>query len=299
MTPELWKVAVDAPLPTALTYRAPSEMHLERGRSVVVPLGNRKVPGVILERATDSEYKLKDIVSLDEQKPILHEAYLKWIEWLAKYYIHPIGHVVEMTFPPLPKQEKARKSKKAPIAQASHSPSAKPVLTEEQARVIRDIESHKGFATHLVHGVTGSGKTEIYMRLLEDVVARGEQGIVLVPEISLTPQLVERFVNRLGDAVAVIHSHLTPREKTNQWWAMVEGRKQILIGARSALFCPLPKLGMIVIDEEHESSFKQDEQLKYHARDAAIMLAKFSNCPIVLGSATPSLESWQNAKLGR
>ncbi|RYZ79384.1 MAG: primosomal protein N', partial [Proteobacteria bacterium] len=92
---------------------------------------------------------------------------------------------------------------------------------------------------------------------------------------------------------------LTPREKTNQWWAMVEGKKQILIGARSALFCPLPKLGMIVIDEEHETSFKQDEKLKYHARDAAVMLAKFSACPVVLGSATPSLESWQNAKSGR
>jgi primosomal protein N' (replication factor Y) len=302
-TPELWKVAVDAPLPTTLTYRAPADMRslLARGKSVLVPLGkSRQVPGVLIEptTATSEEFKLKDIVAADDTKPLLHEPFLKWLEWLARYYVHPIGHVVEMTFPPLPKQEKARKSKKAPVI-GEQKIAPKPVLTEEQARVIADIEAQKGFATHLVHGVTGSGKTEIYMRLLEDVLARGEQGIVLVPEISLTPQLVDRFVNRLGDAVAVIHSHLTPREKTNQWWAMVEGRKQILIGARSALFCPLPKLGMIVIDEEHESSFKQDEQLKYHARDAAIMLAKFSDCPIVLGSATPSLESWQNAKQGR
>lgn len=303
--PELWKVAVDAPLPTTLTYRIPLELraneHVRRGQSVLVPLGKgRKVAGVLIGPNEDpiGKFKLKDIVSIDEEKPRLHDSFLKWLEWLAKYYVHPIGHVVEMTFPPLPRKEKQRKSKKSPVA-PEQVETARPTLTEEQARVIKDIESQPGFAAHLVHGVTGSGKTEIYMRLLEDVVKRGQQGIVLVPEISLTPQLVERFVNRLGNAVAVIHSHLTPREKTNQWWAMVEGKKQILIGARSALFCPLPNLGMIVIDEEHESSFKQDEQLKYHARDAAIMLAKFSNCPIVLGSATPSLESWHNAKLGR
>jgi primosomal protein N' (replication factor Y) len=303
MTPELWRVAVDAPLPTTLTYRAPPEMrsHLERGKSVLVPMGRgagRQIPGVLIEPATTSEFKLKDISAVDESKPILHEPFLKWLEWLSRYYVHPIGHVVEMTFPPLLKQEKTRKSKRAPVT-GEQRIIPRPTLTEEQARVIADVESHKGFAAHLVHGVTGSGKTEIYMRLLEDVVARGEQGIVLVPEISLTPQLVDRFVNRLGDAVAVIHSHLTPREKTNQWWAMVEGRKQILIGARSALFCPLPKLGMIVVDEEHETSFKQDDHLKYHARDAAVMLGKFSSCPVVLGSATPSLESWQNAKQGR
>ncbi len=304
LAPELWKVAVDAPLPATLTYKIPLELRssaqIRRGQSVVVPLGSRKIPGVLLEPTTlgATEFKLKNIISIDETKPLLHESFLKWLEWLAKYYIHPIGHVVEMTFPPLPKKDKLRKSKKSSVA-PERRPDFRPTLMDEQAKVIRDIESQKGFATHLVHGVTGSGKTEIYMRLLEDVIKRGEQGLVLVPEISLTPQLVERFVNRLGDAVAVIHSHLTPREKTTQWWAMVEEKKQILIGARSALFCPLPKLGMIVIDEEHESSFKQDEQLKYHARDAAIMLAKFSNCPIILGSATPSLESWQNAKLGR
>ncbi len=303
--PELWRVAVDAPLPTTLTYRAALDLRsnplLRRGQSVLVPLGKgRKVPGVLISpnESSGSEFKLKDIVSIDEDKPLLHDAYLKWIEWLARYYVHPIGHVVEMTFPPLPRKEKQRKSKKSPVA-PEQVETARPTLTVEQARVINDIKAQPGFNAHLVHGVTGSGKTEIYMRLLEEVVNRGEQGIVLVPEISLTPQLVERFVNRLGNAVAVIHSHLTPREKTNQWWAMVEGKKQILIGARSALFCPLPKLGMIVVDEEHESSFKQDEQLKYHARDAAIMLAKFSNCPVILGSATPSLESWQNAKLGR
>lgn len=300
----LWRIAVDAPLPEPLTYRAPDELkaRLARGVSVLVPLGkSRKVPGVLLEPAETSNaaFKLKDVVAIDETKPVLHDSFLKWLEWLARYYVHPIGQVVEMTFPPLPKTDKQRKTHKAPVAPEQIVEASRPTLTDEQARVIRDIEAAPGFGAHLVHGVTGSGKTEIYMRLLEDVVKRGQQGLVLVPEISLTPQLVERFVNRLGNAVAVIHSHLTPREKTNQWWAMVEGKKQILIGARSALFCPLPNLGMIVVDEEHEASFKQEEQLKYHARDAAVMLAKFSDCPIVLGSATPSLETWYNTQLGR
>lgn len=303
---EHWLIAVEAPLPQALTYRAPMELRADpaftRGASVIVPLGSRKIPGVLLGpvdlKGEESAFVIKNIVSIDAERPPLHESFVQWLEWLAKYYLHPIGLVTEMAFPPLIRKEKKRKSNKAPIAPVN-APVAAPTLTEEQATVVSAIQAAPGFGAHLIHGVTGSGKTEIYMRLLEDVVARGQQGIVLVPEISLTPQLIDRFTARLGQAVAVIHSHLTPREKTDQWWAMIEGKKQILIGARSALFCPLPKLGMIVIDEEHESSFKQDEKLKYHARDAAVMLAKFMNCPVILGSATPSLESWQNTKLGR
>jgi primosomal protein N' (replication factor Y) len=301
---QLWKVAVEAPLQTSLTYRVPEELRndvrMRRGQSVMVPLGKRKVAGILLGPGEpDGGFKLRDVVSVDEERPCLHEPFLQWLEWLSRYYLHPIGQVVEMAFPPLARATNARqKTRKAPVA-PDLGLDERHELTEEQARVINDIKAHPGFHGHLVHGVTGSGKTEIYMRLLEDVVANGQQGIVLVPEISLTPQLIERFTRRLGNAVAVIHSHLTAREKTNQWWAMLEGKKQILIGARSALFCPLPRLGMIVIDEEHESSFKQDEKLKYNARDAAVMLAKFSNCPVVLGSATPSLESWHNAQTGR
>ncbi len=306
-TNQLWQVAVDAPLPSALTYQIPqafsNDPRLRRGHCVRVPLGRRAVSGVLLGPGEISgNYKVKEILDFTEERPVLPESFLRWLEWLAKYYVHPIGSVVESCFPPLPKAKAhARRSKKSPVvpeleADVPHD------LTAEQRQVIGDIGNlggQSGFHAHLVHGVTGSGKTEIYMRLLQEVIARGQQGLLLVPEISLTPQLIDRFSRRLGTAIAVIHSHLTPREKTNQWWAMLEGEKSILIGARSALFCPLPRLGMIVVDEEHESSFKQDEKLKYHARDAAVMLGKFSNCPVVLGSATPSLESWHNAQTGR
>jgi primosomal protein N' (replication factor Y) (superfamily II helicase) len=300
---EFWKVAVEAPLPSALTYRLPENFRQDsricRGQGVIVPLGKRRVNGILLGPSSDEgSFKLKDIIDVDDGRPCLPEAFLQWTEWLSRYYIHPLGQVMEMAFPPLSRATKERKSKKSPVTPELPS-SVAPELTKEQVKAIGDIEAAPGFGVHLVHGVTGSGKTEIYMHLLESVVKQGRQGIVLVPEISLTPQLIDRFTRRLGNAVAVIHSHLTPREKTNQWWAMLEGKKQVLIGARSALFCPLPALGMIVIDEEHESSFKQDEKLKYHARDAAVMLAKFSGCPVVLGSATPSLETWQNAQSGR
>lgn len=302
--PSLWKIAVEAPLPTSLTYRVPEELRgdprLRRGQCVTVPLGKRKVTGLLLSGSEDpGEFKLKDIISIDEDRPCLHEPFIRWLEWLARYYIHPIGQVVEMAFPPLSRAKTARNKTRKSAVVPDREKTNPPELTEEQRQVIDAIQSERGFQTHLVHGVTGSGKTEVYMRLLENVIANGQQGIVLVPEISLTPQLIERFTQRLGNAVAVIHSHLTPREKTDQWWAMLEGKKQVLIGARSALFCPLPRLGMIVVDEEHESSFKQDEKLKYHARDAAIMLGKFSDCPVVLGSATPSLETWHNAQMGR
>jgi primosomal protein N' (replication factor Y) len=295
----MWSVAVDAPLPTALTYAFNHEQpQTMRGRSVLVPLGRRKVHGVLMAPTAQPEasMRIKSVESLIEERPQLHESYLTWLEWLAKYYAHPIGQVVEMAFPPLLK--KGGRTRKGAIV-ADEIPQPKPTLTDEQNQVYTAISQSSKFAVHLLFGVTGSGKTEVYLRLIQDVLARGQQVIVLVPEISLTPQLVQRFAARFGHQVAVIHSHLTTREKTNQWWQVIDGHKQILIGARSALFCPAANLGLIVVDEEHESSFKQEEMLKYHARDAAVMLAKFSDCPIVLGSATPSLESWKNASEGR
>ncbi len=303
MNLDAWSVAVDAPIHEALTYLAPEVLQssLQRGLSVDVPLGRRKAKGVLLRpvgRPPDPEIKLKQILSIEAEYPALPEFFLKWLEWVAQYYFHPVGSVMSLAFPPLKKATKERASSRGPVVKAQE-PSVRPTLTEEQTRVVQAVLQHPQFSTHLVFGVTGSGKTEIYMQLLEKVLAQGKRGLVLVPEISLTPQLVQRFAARFGDQIAVMHSQLTERERTNQWWEIVENKKSILIGARSALFCPIDNLGMIVVDEEHEASFKQEEKLKYQGRDAAIMLAKFADCPVILGSATPSLESWKNAKEGR
>ncbi|WP_374029414.1 primosomal protein N' [Bdellovibrio bacteriovorus] len=293
----LWRVAVDAPLPEALTYSFNGP--LQRGQLVNVPLGRRKVKGLVLG-PTDKvpDFEIKSIDSIDEEYQALPEPFVKWLEWLAQYYIHPIGQVVQSAFPPLRKTDKQRQSKRPPVIPKLESDSALH-LTEEQETCFKDISQHAHFSTHLVFGVTGSGKTEVYLRLLDKVLQEGKRGLVLVPEISLTPQLIQRFARRFGDKIAALHSQLTDRERTNQWWDIVEGRKSILIGARSALFCPIEDLGLIIVDEEHEPSFKQDEKLKYNGRDAAVMMGKMMNCPVVLGSATPSLESWKNAQEGK
>ncbi len=154
-----------------------------------------------------------------------------------------------------------------------------------------------GFHAFLLHGVTGSGKTEIYLKAIEEVVRQGKEAIVLVPEISLTPQTIERFSGRCG-TVAVLHSHLTDAERGAYWRRVATGHVQVVVGARSAVFAPTRKLGLIVIDEEHETSFKQEATPRYHARDVAVMRARLEDIPIVMGTATPSLESWANAARG-
>ncbi|HEX7674589.1 MAG TPA: primosomal protein N' [Bdellovibrio sp.] len=297
MSDTLWKVAVDAPLPEALTYKFSES--LQRGQLVDVPLGKRKVKGLALGTTTEvPAFEIKSIASIDEEYRPLPEPFVKWLEWLASYYLHPVGQVVQSAFPPLKKTDKQRASKRAPVI-PQLSADSELDLTPEQKTCFESISQHSGFSTHLLFGVTGSGKTEVYLRLLDKVLKEGKRGLVLVPEISLTPQLVQRFARRFGDKIAAMHSQLTDRERTNQWWDIVDGKKSILIGARSALFCPIEDLGLIIVDEEHEPSFKQDEKLKYNGRDAAVMLGKMMNCPVVLGSATPSLETWKNAQEGK
>ncbi len=162
--------------------------------------------------------------------------------------------------------------------------------------------SETGWKPILLHGVTGSGKTEIYLQAIQLVLDRGQTAIMLVPEISLTPQTVERLKSRFSAAqetVAVLHSHLSEGERHDEWHKIADGRARIVIGARSAIFAPLENLGLIVVDEEHENSYKQEETPRYHGRDIAVLRASFENCPVILGSATPSLESFRNAQTGK
>ncbi|MEC9096513.1 MAG: primosomal protein N' [Planctomycetota bacterium] len=173
-------------------------------------------------------------------------------------------------------------------------------LNQDQRRALDVItsavqqEQHK---TILVHGITGSGKTEVYIQAIEEVISYGRQAIVLVPEISLTPQTRQRFRSRF-DSVAVLHSHLSDAERHWHWQQIANGEVQVVVGARSAVFAPTPRLGLIVLDEEHETSFKQETTPRYHARDVAVKRAQLQNIPLVLGSATPALETWHKAKTG-
>ena len=170
------------------------------------------------------------------------------------------------------------------------------VLNQEQQMVVDKVlgieNAYRGF---LLYGVTGAGKTEVYMNIIEGVIQRGKTAIMLVPEISLTPQIVERFVRRFGERVAILHSGLSDGEKYDEYRKIQEKKVDIVVGARSAIFAPLQNLGIIVIDEEHSSTYKQDNHPRYHARDIAILRAKYHKCPVLFGSATPSLESMARA----
>jgi primosomal protein N' (replication factor Y) len=176
-------------------------------------------------------------------------------------------------------------------------------LTKDQQNVADEVLftiNESKFQTFLLHGVTGSGKTQVYIELAKQVLNKNKTVLILVPEISLTPQITSRFFNNFGDTVTVIHSRMSDGERFDAWRRVLKGKSKIVIGARSALFAPLDKIGLIVVDEEHDGSYKQADQIpKYNARDAAVVLANINNCPVVLGSATPSIESMYNAEIGK
>ena len=176
------------------------------------------------------------------------------------------------------------------------------ILNSEQEQAFRKIEhrlKEGGFETFLLHGVTGSGKTEVYLRAMEQARRAGRSSLILIPEISLTPQLIDRVNARFPGRVGILHSALSAAERWAQWWHVIRGNVDVVVGARSAVFAPLANLGLIIVDEEHDPSYKQEEGLRYNGRDVAVMRGKLSACPVILGSATPAIESYQNSLDGR
>lgn len=185
---------------------------------------------------------------------------------------------------------------------ATDIPSLWDKLTEEQQKATAAIKEHiedSTYGSFLLHGVTGSGKTEVYLELIIEALKRKRSALIIVPEIALTPQLTDRFSARLKQSVAVLHSSLKQSDRWRHWSDLLSGRVAVAIGARSALFAPMKDLGIVVVDEEHDGSFKQGEGIRYNARDLALVRAKLASCPIVLGSATPSLETFYNASIGK
>ncbi|MGX5731451.1 primosomal protein N' [Pseudoxanthomonas beigongshangi] len=187
----------------------------------------------------------------------------------------------------------------APAGLVDAAPRPGPALNEEQQAAADALAAAHGFAPFLLDGVTGSGKTEVYLGAIADCLARGRQVLVLVPEIGLTPQTLARFRARLGVPVHVLHSGLNDNERARTWGACARGEARVIVGTRSAVFTPLPEAGLIIVDEEHDGSYKQQDGIRYHARDFALVRAKALDVPIILGSATPSLETLHNARSGR
>ncbi|MCE1181572.1 MAG: primosomal protein N' [Rhodocyclales bacterium] len=295
------RVALDLPLHRLFDYRAENVSTAEIGLRVRVPFGRGEKIGVIVEVAESSDWPLDQLKAAGDilrDLPPLPRDFLNLCQFASNYYQAPLGEVILQALPvgikrlDPPERRAGRKAKKI-------AASERPALTEEQQNAIATV-APSGFAVHLLHGVTGSGKTEVYLRLVERALALGRQALLLVPEINLTPQLEERVRARFADTEVVsLHSELAEAARERNWRAAFAGEARIVLGTRLSVFTPLPELGLIVVDEEHDASFKQQDGMRYSARDVAVFRARQFDIPIVLGSATPSLESWANAQGGR
>ncbi|MBN1283705.1 MAG: primosomal protein N' [Proteobacteria bacterium] len=301
-------LAIPSPIRSAFTYSVPEGASLEPGMRVLVEFRKKSAIGVVLSLRENlpegvAPGRIKPIVEVLDESPSLSAPLLELMQWMSSYYFAPIGEAVRAALParmldPAPPRT-TRPSAPAEIA-ALHEDAF--LLTAEQSFAIEEIAGRarsNAHSTCLIHGVTGSGKTEVYLRLFERLAAEGRQGLLLVPEIGLTPQLAGRAAARFGERVAVYHSALTDAQRHAQWRRMRSGEVDVVIGTRSALFAPLPSLGAIVVDEEHDGSYKQDEGFTYNGRDCAVMRAHLEKVLCVLGSATPSLESAANARSGK
>ncbi|MBI4212260.1 MAG: primosomal protein N' [Deltaproteobacteria bacterium] len=300
-------VAVPARVFHPFTYSLPIDTPVSPGCRVVVPFHRRHLIGVVLEILPTgpkdvSPGKIKPVEQVLDHSPLFSPPLLELIRWMAHYYCAPIGEVFRAA---LPKRLMTLASPKTTRPTAPHeltafrSEAPKPTLTQEQQSAVDKILQGETSNPFLLHGITGSGKTEIYLRVFEEVTMRGGQSLLLVPEIGLTPQLTSRVVARFGNRVAVYHSGLTDAQRHFEWERIRKGDVDVVVGTRSALFTPLPNLKAIVVDEEHDSSYKQEDGFLYHGRDAAVMRGKLEQAIVVLGSATPSFESFSNAKSGK
>ncbi|MEM6562279.1 MAG: primosomal protein N', partial [Planctomycetota bacterium] len=369
-------VALEQSIDKELDYEVPANLwdEVKIGQRVRVPLGrgNKLAFGYVVGLHREQRYpKTKPIRAIADPRPLVDGPLLELARWIGRYYVCPIGTVIDSILPSAVKKrvgigyvtmcalamsrdavQDLLETTKAPKRRAllgrllqveeggeielvklaseagvkpptvrklsklgvitlrnvadlpalsvpKHWSGTKqqPLTLSAEQRVVMDNLAPRladGFSVNLLHGVTGSGKTEVYLQAIAKVVEGGRQAIVLVPEIALTPQTVRRFTGRF-EKVAVLHSGLTAGARHRFWQQIAASQADVVVGARSAIFAPVPKLGIVVVDEEHENSYKQDQAPRYHARDVAIKRAQMAGCAVVLGSATPSLESWARA----
>ena len=300
------QVALDVPLNTAFDFRLPPGMSATPGTLVVVPFGRTERVGVVVGLAAQSqvpESRMRDVVRVVDDLAALDDRTLELLGFCAQYYQRPLGEALLTSLPPRLRQVRRRRLRLPELhaAPPDPRPGTAPALTAEQADAVSRLRQHLGqFRASLLHGVTGSGKTEVYLQLIEAALVRGERALMLVPEIGLTPQLEGRVRARFpGERIAILHSQLGEGARAMEWVAAQSGSARIVLGTRLAALAPIPGLGLIVIDEEHDASYKQQDGLRYSARDVATRRAQLAGVPVILGSATPSLESWANAEAGR
>lgn len=310
------RVVLDIPRQEAFDYRC--EHPVQKGQRVIVPFGSRQLIGVVIELlpapAFDPE-QIRDVEQVLDDLPAFSASWLALAQFASRYYQRSLGEVILPVLPNglrKPTAYLGKRSAGGPVARADRkkrgtvAPAlASPiVLNAQQQHAVQKISQSDGYAAYLLHGVTGSGKTEVYLHAALTFLQRGQQILMLVPEINLTPQLETAVRARFADIVApdeiaVFHSGLADGERIKAWADAQRGKLKVLLGTRMAIFAPLDNPGLIIVDEEHDASYKQQEGLRYSARDLAVWRAHHAGIPLVLGSATPSLETWHHALSGR
>ncbi len=301
------RLALPLPLRKYFDYLPPENIDFKAlipGIRVQVPFQQRSLVGILVsvENKSDVPYaKLKRAQAILDTQPLVPEDVYKLCLWAAEYYHYSVGEVLASALPTLLRKGKPAilkvRKKEEDIAEKD---TALELNADQQFAVQQINQAKETFQVFLLNGVTGSGKTEVYLQSMTEILQAGKQVLVLVPEISLTPQTVQRFRQRFSQhKILALHSSLTEQQRLQAWLMAKSNDAQIIIGTRSAIFTPLAALGLIIVDEEHDASFKQQDRFRYHARDLAIMRANMNHIPVVLGSATPSLESMLNVKRNR
>ena len=298
MKRQILNIAVDTPVSQVFDYHPPLDIQYEPkiGQRVLVPFGRREVVGFIhgiSEKTSLPKKKIKPCKTIIDQSPLLNKKTLDLILWCKNYYHHPVGKTYAAAIP------KYLRSGKNPghAGNLFKKSTKKRKLTSHQKKAYDEcLGLIKESIPVLLNGVTGSGKTEIYLQIMEDVLKKGQQVLFLVPEIGLTPQLSEEITSRFGSCVGIIHSSTSEKSRAQAWVSAKENKVSVILGTRSSIFVPFHSLGLIIIDEEHDESYKQQSGLMYSARDLAVVKAKQSGCALLLGSATPSYESLLNVE---
>ena len=287
-----YDVAIPIPIRETFTYECKESIQV--GSRVLVEFRKKKVVGHIAKEVLKKpNFRTIQISEILDEEPIFNSNDIEILFWLADYYQHPIGEVFDTFCPPILRKPVKRNihSRNIQPEYKTFSNDKKITLNKEQTESLRILNKLDGFDPCLLYGVTGSGKTEIYLRLTDTYLSQGKSVLILVPEISLTPQLEDRFISRFGDNIGIYHSRKTAKQRYDIWERSKSGELKIVIGTRSAVLCPLNKLGVIIVDEEHDQSYKQHEGFRFSARDLGIKRAQVEGIPIVLGTATPSLQT--------
>jgi len=276
-----------------------TNLKLRLGDYVVVPFGKTKTVGVVwdeFEKNTEKKFQTKKIIK-KLKIPNLNKKMVNFLNWFAEYNLIPKGMALKLVL----LTSNAVENKETQLYQIFDSKIKQALikLSSDQNKSLKKMNaSNKKFRVHVLQGTTGSGKTLVYFEALKPLIVKGFQGLILLPEIGLTGQFEQKFLEYFGFKPAVWHSGISKKKKELIWSGVSNGKIKIIIGARSSLFLPFKKLGMIIVDEEHDQSYKQDEGVIYNARDMAISRASFENIPINLITAVPSIETYENIKKG-